>query len=307
MSEIEPRELRDAFGRFMTGVTVVTCLDETGRPVGFTANSFSSVSLSPPLLLVCPGKFLSSFNAFSACKSFAVSVLSEGQEDIANIFAGYKGDRFARVDHAISTSGVPVIEGAVASFSCRTHQVMPAGDHVILIGEVTAFSQSEGRGLGYAGGRFFSLGLEHKARDPGARKNICGALVEADGGVLLKASPEGYSLPECVAPDRTSLRDCLRSELRKLGMDVELGPVFSVFDDQEQGTHFAYLLARAANVDAAAGYECIPFSELSGLRFSSPATARMVARFAEEVRTRNFNLYLGNAVSGETHRLQERA
>ncbi|MEL7524508.1 MAG: flavin reductase family protein [Pseudomonadota bacterium] len=307
MNEIEPRELRDAFGQFMTGVTVVTCLDESGRPVGFTANSFSSVSLTPPLLLVCPGKFLSSFNAFSACRSFAVSVLGEGQEDIANIFAGYKGDRFARVDYVLDPEGVPLMNGAVASFSCRTHEVMPAGDHVILIGEVTGFSRNEGRGLGYADGRFFSLGLEHKARDPGARKNICGALVEADGGVLLKATPDGYKLPECVAPDRTSLRDSLRDELQGLGMEVELGPVYSVFDDPSQGIHFAYLLAKATKMDAAAGYERIPFSELSGLSFSSTATARMLDRFRQEAQTRNFNLYLGDAVSGETHQIQERA
>lgn len=307
MIEIEPRDLRDAFGRFMTGVTVVTCLDETGRPVGFTANSFSSVSLTPPLLLVCPGKFLSSFKSFTACKSFAVSVLSEGQEDIANVFAGYKGDRFARVDYTLDPQGVPLINGGVAAFSCRTHEVIPAGDHVILIGEVTEFSQSEGRGLGYAGGRFFSLGLEHKARDPGARKNICGALVEVDGGVLLKASPEGYGLPECIAPDRTSLRDCLRSELQGLGVDVELGPVYSVFDDLSQGIHFAYLLAKATKFASTAGYERIPFCELSGLTFRSAATARMLERFAEEARTRNFNLYLGDAVSGETHQIQERA
>lgn len=307
MNALDPRELRDAFGRFMTGVTIVTSLDREGRPVGFTANSFSSVSLNPPLLLVCPGKFLSSFEVFSSCERFAVSVLSEGQEEVANIFAGYKGDRFARVAHTINNHGVPVVDGAIATFSCKTHQVVPAGDHVVLMGEVTKFSQGEGRGLGYAGGQFFSLGLEHQARDPSARKNICGVIVETGDGVLLKATPEGYRLPECVAPDRTSLRECLRQELLGLGIGAELGPVFSVFDDQAQETHFAYLLAKAESVDAACGFESIAFSEIAGLTFSSATTARMLERFAEEVRTRNFNLYLGDAVSGETHQIQERA
>lgn len=306
MSEIDPRELRDAFGRFMTGVTVVTCLDAEGRPVGFTANSFSSVSLNPPLLLVCPGKFLSSFDAFSTCKSFAVSVLSEGQEDVANTFAGYKGDRFARVAHRVNAHGIPLIDGAIAVFSCKAHHIVPAGDHVVLIGEVTEFHQGEGRGLGYASGQFFSLGLEHQARDPSARKNICGAIVETEDGILLKAAPEGYSLPECVAPDRTSLRECLKEELEGLGIGVELGPVFSVFDDQVSETHFAYLLAKASSVDGASGYESIPFPDLAGLTYRSSATARMLERFAEEARTRNFNLYLGDVVSGETHRLKER-
>ncbi|WP_422383754.1 flavin reductase [Roseibium album] len=307
MSAIDPRDLRDAFGRFMTGVTVVTGLDGDGTPVGFTANSFSSVSLNPPLLLVCPGKFLSSFNVFSACRNFSVSVLSEGQEDVANTFAGYKGDRFARVAHTSNSHGVPVIDGAIAAFSCKTHQVIPAGDHIVLIGEVTEFQQGEGRGLGYSGGQFFSLGLEHQARDPGASKNICGALIEVEGGVLLKPSPDGYRLPECVAPDRTALRECLKEELSHLGTDVELGPVFSVFDDRSKEVHFAYLLGKATSVNPVSEYERIPFSDLAGLTYSSSATARMLQRFAEEARTRNFNLYLGDLVSGETHRLNEKA
>jgi len=90
-------------------------------------------------------------------------------------------------------------------------------------------------------------------------------------------------------------------------MDVELGPVYSVFDDPSQGTHFAYLLAKATKVATSAGYERIPFSKLPGLTFGSAATARMLERFAEEARTRNFNLYLGDAVSGETHLIHKRA
>ncbi|MCK7613144.1 flavin reductase family protein [Roseibium sediminicola] len=158
MSDLDPRALRDAFGRFMTGVTVVTTLGSDGQPVGFTANSFSSVSLDPPLLLVCPGKFLSSYQAFAACKRFCVSVLSEDQKAAANTFAGFKGDRFAQVPHIRDAHGVPLLTGAVAQFSCRTHQIVPAGDHALLIGEVTAFDQTEAAGLGYVGGQFFRPG-----------------------------------------------------------------------------------------------------------------------------------------------------
>jgi len=158
MSDFDPRTLRDAFGRFMTGVTVVTTLDEDGSPVGFTANSFSSVSLDPPLLLVCPGRFLSSYEAFAWCDRFCVSVLSEDQTVAANTFAGFKGDRFARVSHTRDDHGVPLLCGAIARFSCQTHQVVPAGDHALLIGEVTSFDQTDAAGLGYVGGQFFSLG-----------------------------------------------------------------------------------------------------------------------------------------------------
>ena len=84
---IDPKALRGAFSRFMTGVTVVTSLTPKGEPVGFTANSFASVSLDPPLLLVCPGNHLSSFEVFQSATRFGVSILAEGQEEISNMFA----------------------------------------------------------------------------------------------------------------------------------------------------------------------------------------------------------------------------
>ncbi|MEO0403013.1 MAG: flavin reductase family protein, partial [Pseudomonadota bacterium] len=160
MTTLCPDALRRAFGSFMTGVTVVTARQADGTPVGFTANSFASVSLSPPLLLVCPGQFLSNYDAFATCTHFAVNVLAEGQEDISNTFAGYKGDRFARAAHHDDLHGVPVIAGATAQFSCTTHQALPAGDHCVLIGEVRAFHHTDQPGLGYVSGAYFSRGLE---------------------------------------------------------------------------------------------------------------------------------------------------
>lgn len=157
MSEINPRALRNAFGSFMTGVTVVTTRAHDGTPVGFTANSFASVSLDPPLLLVCPGKFLSCFEMFQNAEHFAVSVLAAGQEDISTTFASFKGDRFARVAHDPDLHGVPLIRGAAAQFSCRKWQAVPAGDHSVLLGRVIAFDHTGNPGLGYGGGRYFSM------------------------------------------------------------------------------------------------------------------------------------------------------
>lgn len=157
MHPIDPKELRVAFGSYPTGVTVVTARRADGTPIGFTANSFSSVSLDPPLLLVCPGKFLSNYTAFADCTRFAVNVLAQGQDDIAEIFARYKGDRFAQVDHRIDAHGLPLIENAAAQFSCQTHQSIPMGDHSILIGQVLAFTQSDTLGLGYGGGRYLNF------------------------------------------------------------------------------------------------------------------------------------------------------
>jgi flavin-dependent trigonelline monooxygenase, reductase component len=306
MIALDPRVLRNAFGRYMTGVTVVTCRDRNGIPMGFTANSFTSVSLDPPLLLVCPGKFLSSYEAFMSCDHFGVSILAEGQDDIANTFAGFKGDRFAKVPHCNDLHGVPLIDEAIARFSCKSHQVIPAGDHCILMGEVTAFEQKEKRGLGYAGGRFFSLGLERRERDPAARKTIGGALVEIEDKVLLEPTPNGYRLPECNVPDHASLRSCLKSALADRSVTSELGPVFSVFDEPKTGIHFAYLLARASNVNLDSTLEAVPTDELAELTYASLALTRMMERYALEAKTRNFSLYLGDASAGATHQLHER-
>ena len=100
-------ELRAAFGRFMTGVTVVTALDDAGTPVGFTANSFSSVSLNPPLLLVCPGAHLSSFEVFRKAETFGVSVLAADQENVSRLFSTGTGARFDQCEWQPAAAGVP--------------------------------------------------------------------------------------------------------------------------------------------------------------------------------------------------------
>jgi len=157
MSFHDPRALRNAFGSFMTGVTVVTARTDTDTPVGFTANSFTSVSLDPPLLLVCPSKALSNYGAFASCSYFAVNVLEARQKDISDIFASDHEDRFAKVAHETNALDLPLITDALAQFSCATEQRVEAGDHLVLIGRVKAFAHSDGTGLGYVDGRYFNL------------------------------------------------------------------------------------------------------------------------------------------------------
>lgn len=94
----DPRQLRDAFGAFLTGVTVVTTINAEGQPIGFTANSFTSVSLDPPLLLVCLAKTSRNYAAVTEAAGFAVNILSEAQKDVSNTFARPVEDRFAAVD-----------------------------------------------------------------------------------------------------------------------------------------------------------------------------------------------------------------
>lgn len=304
MTILDPRDLRRAFGSFMTGVTVVTTRDASGTPLGFTANSFSSVSLDPPLLLVCPGKNLSSYDAFASCEYFAVNILAEGQEDVSNTFAGFKGDRFAKTAHQLDANGVPLLDGAVATFSCRAHQAIEAGDHCVLIGEVEAYSYTETRGLGYANGQYFSLGLERGALEATGRSVVCGAIIECDGKVLLEKTEAGYRPPQISLSDHQALRESLQQDLAARGIAAQLGAVYSVYDDAT--THHVYTLASVPALPLNSTLEAVAIENLANLTFATPAIATMMSRFAFESLTRDFSLYLGDAQRGDVHTLSER-
>ncbi len=132
----DARTLRDALGCFATGVTVVTAFDAGGDPVGLTANSFTSVSLDPPLLLVCIAKTSSSLKALELAEHFAVNVLHIGQQPASTLFAVPGEDRFRQTPWQRGRHDAPVLSNALANFECRRHQMHDGGDHVILVGEV---------------------------------------------------------------------------------------------------------------------------------------------------------------------------
>ncbi len=151
--------LRQALGAFATGVTIVTAIAaETGEPVGFTANSFTSVSLDPPLLLVCLAHTAASYRTFREADSFAVNVLAADQEETAMLFATRGADKFGSTNWHPGEMGAPLIEGCLARFDCAMHQRVTAGDHDILMGRVIGFSRHEGEALLYHGGAFQRLG-----------------------------------------------------------------------------------------------------------------------------------------------------
>lgn len=128
--------LREALGCFATGITIVTALDVDGIPVGLTANSFTSVSLDPPLLLVCIAKSSGSAPFLRQARHFAVNVLQIGQQPASNRFAGKGEDRFGGTDWTAGETGAPLLDRSLCSFECRQYSVSDAGDHFILVGEV---------------------------------------------------------------------------------------------------------------------------------------------------------------------------
>lgn len=132
----DPRTLRDALGCFATGVTIITAFAEDATPIGLTANSFTSVSLDPPLLLVCVARQAASAASLRAAERFAVNVLQIGQQPASNRFASRNEDRFGATDWRVGEMGVPVIDGSLSTFECARHAVHDGGDHIILVGRV---------------------------------------------------------------------------------------------------------------------------------------------------------------------------
>jgi 3-hydroxy-9,10-secoandrosta-1,3,5(10)-triene-9,17-dione monooxygenase reductase component len=144
---IDPRELRFALGNFATGVTVVTTKNTKGEYLGVTANSFSSVSMDPPLVLWSLDKKAFSLTDYQESGYFTINILAADQMDISNKFARAGEDKFSGVDFEEGQGGSPVLAGTIANFQCKTVHQYEGGDHIIFVGEVLSFDKSEGEGL----------------------------------------------------------------------------------------------------------------------------------------------------------------
>ena len=154
-----PRALRDALGRFATGVTIITCRDAAGAAVGLTANSFAALSLEPPLVLWSLRKVSHSLAAFQGCGHFAVNVLAESQQRLAQRFAmPGVADRFAEGDWSRGLGEAPVLSGCAAVFECATEARHDAGDHLLFIGRVLQLAERPLAPLLYHAGQYRSLG-----------------------------------------------------------------------------------------------------------------------------------------------------
>jgi 3-hydroxy-9,10-secoandrosta-1,3,5(10)-triene-9,17-dione monooxygenase reductase component len=154
----EHRALRTALGRFATGVTVITCLDAQGVRVGLTANSFSALSLDPPLVLWSLRQSSPSLPAFRSASHFAVNVLGEAQVEVSRRFASPASDKFGDGTWAAGQGGAPVLTGCPAVFECATVSLQDAGDHLLFIGRVLQFSEAPIAPLLFQSGHYRMLG-----------------------------------------------------------------------------------------------------------------------------------------------------
>ena len=153
----DSRELRRAMGFFCTGVTVITTRDDAGRPFGLTANAVTSVSLAPPLLLVCVDRKAESHAHFFTSKVFVVNILSQEQEHLSRRFAVSGGEKFTDVACHPGRLGAPVLDGTLAHLECRIVETHEGGDHVIHLGEVDHAEVHVGRPLLFFQGKYARL------------------------------------------------------------------------------------------------------------------------------------------------------
>lgn len=158
VESIDPLALRDVLGQFATGVTIITTIGDNGAPVGLAANSFSSVSLDPPLILWSLSLKAPSLTAFRSHSSFAINILCDQSKDLALNFSRPSEDKFAGVNWRTGLNGIPVLAQASAVLECETVDRFAGGDHEIYLGRVCRISKDDKNPLLFHKGQFSKIG-----------------------------------------------------------------------------------------------------------------------------------------------------
>ena len=197
-----PRELprfRQALGSFMTGVTVITTRDASGHDRGMTANSFTSVSLDPPLVLFCIDRRAASYEAFTAAPGYVVHILGSHQQELAQAFASKSPEKFSGLQLERSSTGMAVLADAHAVLDCVAHDVVEAGDHAVIIARVEAFAIADQRPLGFYQGKMQSFNTEDElarsATTGASRPCVLWVMETLAGEIALRRDHDETSLP----------------------------------------------------------------------------------------------------------------
>lgn len=156
--KISKDEFRAALARFASGVTVVTTRDDENRLHGITVSAFCSVSLEPPLILVCIDKEAGSHYAFEQSRAFVVNILREDQQFLSDRFASQLPDKFADVKYRAGIENLPVLEDVLVNLECRLVHAYDGGDHTVYIGEIVVSTVNEGKPLIYFHGEYRKIG-----------------------------------------------------------------------------------------------------------------------------------------------------
>ena len=310
MKTEETRNLRQALGSFPTGVTVVTAKDIDGNPVGFTANSFTSVSLNPKLILICIDKESFNINSFSKGGSFAVSVLSEDQQYISNTFASPEIDRFKDILWESKTTGSPVISDSVAWFDCETQNIIEGGDHLILIGQVKEFGYNPQTPLVYLRGNYVNLGLEQKmllAMENKNTKIIVGALIEWRKKIFLLTDQTTGMLyfPNASRLGSTSDEESLLGSLQKQKIHINEHYLFSVFENNDDKTSLIYYRTKVEDGSSITTGKFYEFDSIPFELLADDASRIMLKRYIAERDLNAFGVFVGKESEGNVEAISK--
>lgn len=299
---IEPADLRRALGTFATGVTVITTLDADGAPRGFTANSFTSVSLDPPLILVCLAKTAATCAVFRAAKSYAVNILSEDQKAVSTAFSSPGADRFAGVDWRGQSTGCPIFTGVAAWLDCRMHEVIGAGDHDILIGRIVDYDYAAASPLGYCRGAYVSFGLARDAvraaeHDDSTRLL---ALIEHEEAIVFErdSGNGALSLPTASRIGNAEDTGSLLGKVKAAGVDAELSFLFAVYEDPRSGVHSIVYRGEARAANEHARQSLVRFTDIPWKNIRDTAVRAVIERYVRERREDSFGVYVGDTATG---------
>ena len=295
--------MRKAFGSFATGVTLVTTRQENGTPRGFTANSFTSVSLDPPLLLVCISKNAQSYSTFRDSKYFAVNVLSESQRSTAGLFSSQSSEKFKITKWKKGFKELPIIDSALSYFSCEKTNFQEAGDHAIIIGSIKDFGLRNGKPLGYFDGDYFSIGFEKSLIDMvnNDRNTHFGAILENKNRILFIVDKDrNLTLPKSLNSQKNlkGLEDYLNS----LNLKFKLDFLYSVYEDKEINSHMIFYHGKFSgngnNTTVTFDINEIPYEKII-----NNAEKTMMKRYHDEYHHGQFGIYQGNEKKGKVKKI----
>ena len=283
-------------------------MDDQDQPCGFTANSFSSVSLDPPLLLVSIAKSAFGLTVFSESKGFAINILAEQQRNLSNLFASQGADKFANVEWQQQATGSPLLDNVVAWFDCENYQQVDAGDHVILIGKVVDYQYNSDSPLGFCRGAYVSFGLSPKMLELVSSTGgvQVGALIENEGKILLQADSENdlVRVPVADQVGNKAIPDSLLGLLATTGIDVQLPFLFAAYScDDMRAIYYRGELLSNSNVTQSRELQFYAHDDIPWEKIRDLANLSMIRRFFREREIDNFGVYIGDYDAGDVYPL----
>jgi flavin reductase (DIM6/NTAB) family NADH-FMN oxidoreductase RutF len=300
---IDVSALRRSLGSFVTGVTVVTTVDSSGAPHGLTANSFTSVSLDPPLVLVCVNCTARCHDAFATSRGFVVHILGHDQDTLAATFASPTADRWTGLATRLSSTGAPLLRECLTWLDCVTTERLTIGDHLVVVGRVAEFSTGSRRPLAYCQGSFLPLDPESLLRGgEGGHTIIVRWLLDVDGQLALSEESPGTLTVPSLPPTRVRLDDdaLVHQAQETFGVRPEIPMLYSIFDDDEARTLTIVYRARATVTGSAPppGWTLVAHDDVPWPKVIDSAIASMVQRYVAEHAAVRFGIYAGSVKEG---------